>query len=66
MAINNYFIGGYWWSYFLKWLLVGIDGYFKLNYHIGGYQWLLVAILLMAIGGYFISGYFIDGYFLLF
>jgi len=37
MAINNYFISGYWWSHFLKWLLVDIDGYFKLNYHIGGY-----------------------------
>jgi len=27
------------------------------NYSISGYWWLLVAILLMAIGGYSINGY---------
>jgi hypothetical protein len=27
------------------------------NYSIGGYCWLLLAILFMAIGGYFINGY---------
>ncbi len=29
---------------------------------IRGYQWLLVTILLMAIGGYSINGYSIKGY----
>jgi hypothetical protein len=35
-------------------------------YFIIGYQWLLMVILLMAIGKYFIGeycGYFINGYF---
>jgi len=27
------------------------------EYSIGGYWWLLLAIILMDIGGYFISGY---------
>ncbi len=38
-------------------LLVVINGYF-----IGGYQWILLFILLMVIGGYSINGYYISGY----
>ncbi len=34
-----------------------INGYF-----IGGYQWILLFILLMVIGGYSINGYYISGY----
>jgi hypothetical protein len=36
MAIDRYFIGGYWWLF---------------------YSWLLIDILLVAIGGYYIHGY---------
>ncbi len=39
-------------------LLMDIGDYFKLNYHrFGGYQWILVVILLVAIIGYFIVGH---------
>jgi hypothetical protein len=34
-----------------------IDGYY-----IGGYWWLIMAIILVTIGDYSIGGYFIDGY----
>jgi hypothetical protein len=32
------------------------------DYSINNYWWLLVSIILMAIGGYFIGGYSIGGY----
>jgi hypothetical protein len=43
-------------------LLMITDGYFIGGYlcllmAIGGYWWLLVGIILVAIGGYFINGY---------
>jgi len=44
VAIGGYFINGYYGYY--------INGHWWLLY-----EWLLVAILLMAIGGYFINGY---------
>jgi hypothetical protein len=34
---------------------VVIDGYY-----INGYWWLLLAIILMAIGGYFINGFLVE------
>jgi hypothetical protein len=36
------------------------------SYYIGDYEWLLLDILLMAIGGYCIDGYYINGYWWLF
>jgi UPF0716 family protein affecting phage T7 exclusion len=42
--INDYYINGY--------LLVDIGAYFVI-----GYWWLLMVIVLVAIGGYYINGY---------
>ncbi len=61
VAIDGYFICGYWWLFYL-WLLmailfVAIDGYFICGYWWLFYLWLLMAILFMAIDGYFICGY---------
>ncbi len=48
MAIGGYSINDY-WLLFYKWLLMDI--------FIGGYWYLLMAIILVAIGGYSIDGY---------
>jgi len=37
---------------------VVINGYYINDYSINGYWWLLVVILLMAIGGYFVNDYY--------
>jgi hypothetical protein len=44
VAIDGYYIGGYWWLFY-SWLLINI------------YWWLLMVILLVDIDGYFIGGY---------
>ncbi len=49
-------------GYSIKQLLVAIDDYFINGYQWLFYQWLLVVILLVPIGGYFISGYSINDY----
>jgi hypothetical protein len=49
MAIDGYFINGYWWLFRYKpvvvILLVVIDGYFINGYCIISYYWLLYVIL---------------------
>jgi hypothetical protein len=40
---------------FYQWLLVDIGGYYICGYSINGYWWILVAVILVAIGGYFIN-----------
>ncbi len=51
MAINNYFIDGYWWIFY-RWLLVDI-----LSMDIGGYSRLNYHKLLVVINCYYVSGY---------
>ncbi len=55
MAVDNYFIGGY-WQLFYQWLLIVILLVAIDSYSIGGYWQLFYQWLLMDIGIYFIGG----------